>query len=153
MPAPLPGRERRLLQVSVALLALVPILAGLAGVLHGLALFDAHAALSRDGDSHVHYLSGLLLAIGLGFWSTVPHIETQGPRFRLLTALVLVGGLARLYAAALAGLPAAGMAGGLVMELAVVPMMALWRERLERMSRRAAEVSHRDRRCTIACPP
>lgn len=132
MPVPSSARERRLLQICVAVLALVPVLAGLAGVLHGLALLDARAILSRDGDSHVHYLSGLLLAIGLGFWSTVPRIETQGPRFRLLTALVVVGGLARLYAAARAGLPAAAMAGGLVMELAVTPALALWRERLER---------------------
>ena len=127
-----PARERRLLQVCVALLSLVPILAGLGGVLRGLDLFDAHAALSRSGESHVHYLSGLLLAIGLGFWSTVPRIEAQGPRFRLLAALVVVGGLARLYALALAGVPPAGMVGGLVMELAVTPALVLWRERLER---------------------
>jgi hypothetical protein len=48
---------------------------------------------------------------------------------------VLTGGLARLYAMALAGLPAAGMVGGLVMELGVTPALALWRERLERRSR------------------
>jgi hypothetical protein len=126
------GLERRLLQISVALLTVVPILTGLAGVLHGLELLDAQASLSRDGNSHVHYLSGLLLAIGLGFWSTVPRIDAQGPRFRLLTALVLVGGLARLYGVALAGLPAAAMVGGLVLELAITPALALWRERLER---------------------
>ena len=138
MPTPSSGLERRLLQFSVALLAVVPVLAGLAGVLHGLELLDAQSSLSRDGDSHVHYLSGLLLAIGLGFWSTIPRIDTQGSRFRLLTALVLVGGLARLYGVALAGLPAAAMVGGLFLELAVTPALALWRERIERGSHRAA---------------
>jgi hypothetical protein len=54
--------------------------------------------------------------------------------------LVLVGGLARLYGVALAGLPAAEMVGGLVLELAITPALALWRERLERRSRRAAPV-------------
>jgi Domain of unknown function (DUF4345) len=140
MSTPSSGRERRLLQITVALLAVVPILTGLAGVLHGLEPLDAQASLSRDGDSHVHYLSGLLLAIGLGFWSTVPRIEAQGPRFRLLTVLVLVGGFARLYGVALAGLPAAAMVGGLMLELAVTPALALWRERLERRSPRAAPV-------------
>ena len=138
MPAFPPARERRLLQLSVALLALVPVLAGLGGALHGLGPFDAHAALSRDGDSHVRYLSGLILAIGLGFWTTVPRIEAQGPRFRLLAALVVVGGLARLYAVALTGLPAAGMVGGLMLELALTPALALWRERLERRWRPGA---------------
>lgn len=132
-----PCRERRLLQVVVLGLGLVPVLAGLAGVLLGLHAFDARADLSRDAASHAHYLSGLLLAIGLGFWSTVPDIDRQGARFRLLALLVLVGGLARLYAVVTAGLPAAGMVAGLVLELGVTPVLALWRERLERRQRPA----------------
>ena len=127
--------ERRVLQLAVALLALVPILAGIAGIVWGLGVFDARAGLSRTGDSHVRYLSGLILAIGLGFLSTVPRIEAQGPRFRLLTGLVLVGGVARLYALLLYGVPALGMVGGLIMELVVTPALALWREGLERRAR------------------
>lgn len=126
--------ERRLLQLAVALLALVPILTGLAGIARGMLVFDAHAAVSRSGDSHMRYLSGLMLAVGLGFWSTVPRIETQSVRFRLLTALVITGGLARLYALVRFGLPAIGMMTGLVMELLVTPCLAIWRERVERRS-------------------
>jgi hypothetical protein len=132
------ARERCALQLTVTLLALVPILAGLMGVLCGLDLVDAHAGLSRAGDSHVRYLSGVMLAIGLGFWSTVPRIEVQGARFRVLTALVLTGGLARLYALVLFGLPAVGMVAGLVMELLVTPGLACWRESLERRTRAVA---------------
>jgi len=132
-----PGRERCALQLSVALLACVPILVGLTGILRGLDPFDAQAGLSRSGDSHVRYLSGVMLAIGLGYWSTVPRIEVQGSRFRLLTALVLTGGLARLYALVLLGLPALGMIAGLGMELLVAPGLACWRESLERRMRAA----------------
>jgi hypothetical protein len=130
--------ERRVLQASVAVFALIPILAGLAGVLCGLEAFDRAAGLSATGDSHVRYLSGLILAIGLGFWSTVPRIEAQGSRFRLLAALVIVGGAARLYALARFGPPAAGMLAGLGMELLVTPALAIWRETLERRTRPAA---------------
>jgi len=42
-----------------------------------------------------------------------------------------------------AGLPAAGMVGGLVLELAITPALALWRERLERRSRSADSVPNR----------
>lgn len=124
--------ERRLLQSSVAVLALVPVLAGAAGVVFGLGAFGVHDDLPLGGDSHVRYLSGLVLAIGLGFWSTVPGIEVQGARFRMLTGLVLIGGLARLYAVARYGVPPRPMLAALVMELAVTPGLAIWRESVGR---------------------
>lgn len=133
MPALLnPVRERRLLQSAVTVAAVLPILAGLAGVNGGLSAVDAAAPWSLNGDSHVRYLSGVIFAIGVGFLTTVPAIEACGSRFRLLTGLVVVGGLARLYALALCGLPGPAMRLGLLMELLVAPGLALWRERLER---------------------
>jgi hypothetical protein len=126
------ARERRLLQSTVTLAASVPVLVGLAGIVGGLGAVDAAAGWSLNGDSHVRYLSGLMLAVGVAFWSTVPSIEAEGSRFRLLTALVVVGGLARLYASVLAGLPGPGMRAGLGLELVAAPSLALWREGLER---------------------
>jgi hypothetical protein len=131
MPFPSPTGERRLLQSIVAVLALVPILAGGAGVVWGLGALDQHLAPSLNGDSHVRYLSGLILAIGLGYWSTVPRIGAQGDRFRLLTGLVLIGGLARLYAVARHGAPGVVILAALVMELVVTPGLAIWRERVD----------------------
>jgi hypothetical protein len=132
MPAFSPDGERRLLQIVVAVAALVPVLSGLWGVVLGLDTFGAHARLSLTGDSHVRYLSGLILAIGLAYWSTLPRIEAQGTTFRLLTALVLIGGCARLLGLLHFGAPTRGVVGALAMELLVTPSIALWRERLER---------------------
>jgi hypothetical protein len=132
MPSFSPDGERRLLQVVVAVAALVPVLSGLWGVVLGLDTFGAHARLSLTGDSHVRYLSGLILAIGLAYWSTLPRIEAQGAKFRLLTALVLIGGCARLLGMLHFGAPTRGVVGALAMELLVTPGLALWRERLER---------------------
>jgi len=123
--------ERRLLQWVVSVLALVPVLSGTAGAVWGLGYIDPHAALSLNSDSHAHYLSGLLLAIGLGFWSTVPGIEGRGDRFRLLTGVVMIGGLARLYSLSRNGTPGLAMQAALMMELVIVPGLALWRERLD----------------------
>jgi hypothetical protein len=127
--------ERRLLQGFVAAAALVPVSSGLWGVMLGLDTFGAHARLSLTGDSHVRYLSGLILAIGLAYWSAVPRIEMQGAKFRLLTSLVLIGGCARLVGFVHFGAPTRGVIGALVMELIVTPSLALWRERLERRLR------------------
>jgi len=115
---------RRSLQIAVALLALVPIGAGLAGVLLGPALVAATTSVPLD--SHFRYLSGLLLAIGLGFWSCVPKIEQNTGRFRLLTGLVFLGGLGRAVSLEIVGLPDVPMLFGLIMELGVTPALCLW---------------------------
>ena len=121
-------REKKLLQQAVGLAAIVPIAAGLYGVLFGQALTNENVSIS--GDSHFRYLSGLLLAIGLCFWSTIPGIEEKTDRFRLLTLLVVLGGLARLLGLALTGIPSLVMLGGLVMELVVTPVLCLWQTRV-----------------------
>jgi hypothetical protein len=130
--------ELRVLQAAVAVLALVPIGAGLAGAVFGIGAFGPAVSLEPDADSLGRYLSGLLLAIGLAFWATVPGIEAQGVRFRLLTLLVFTGGLARLTGVILMGLASPAMLFALVMELFITPCLAFWRERLDRLCRRAA---------------
>ena len=121
------------LQLLVALGGCVPVGAGLAGVALGPQMAAALAA-PVPLDSHFRYLSGLLLAIGLAYWATIPHIERQGATFRLLTALVFVGGLGRLVSLAAEGPPDAPMYFGLAMELGVTPALAFWQSRLARAS-------------------
>ncbi|NJR42166.1 MAG: DUF4345 domain-containing protein [Akkermansiaceae bacterium] len=121
----------RALQIAVVVLAFVPIGAGFAGAVYGIGVFEPTALLGQDAESTGRYLSGLLFAIGLAFWATVPRIEAQGVRFRLLALLVFTGGLARLAGLLLVGIPSPVMLGGLAMELLVTPGLALWRERLE----------------------
>jgi hypothetical protein len=116
------------LQVAIGVLGLVPVGAGLAGAVAGFAMLGE--ATSVSADSHFRYLSGLLLAIGLLFWSTIPQIERRAPRVRILTAIVFVGGLARLGGVIAVGPPSAPMLFGLVMELVVTPLLCLWQSRI-----------------------
>lgn len=122
------GRERKALQWVVAMGAIVPVAAGLYGVLFGPGLTGD--SISVSGDSHYRYLSGLLLAIGIGFWSVAPAIEAKSGRMRVLTALVVVGGLARLAGLFLTGLPSLPMLASLAMELVVTPIVCLWQTRV-----------------------
>lgn len=121
-------RERRLLQQSVAVIATIPVATGLYGVLFGQALTGD--AVSISAESHFRYLSGLLLGIGLCFWSTLPSIEIHTGRIRLLTLLVVIGGLSRLIGLALTGLPSLFMLGGLIVELIIAPVLCLWQTRV-----------------------
>ena len=83
-----------MLQLAVAVLSLIPIGAGTAGAAFGMRVFDHASLLGADADNLSRYLSGLLLGIGLAFVTTLPRIETEGVRFRLLTTIVFIGGIA-----------------------------------------------------------
>ena len=122
---------RRALQAVVAVLSLVPITAGAAGVALGPGFVGA-VGVPADLDSHFRYLSGIFLALGLGFLSTVPAIERRTARFRLLAALVVCGGLGRLLSLAALGAPGWPHLAGLALELVVVPLLALWQAAVAR---------------------
>ena len=123
--------ERRLLQIAVAAAGLVPVAAGALGALRPELLIAGppHAL------THGAYLSGLLLGIGLAFWSLVPAIERQGRVFALLTGLVVLGGLARALTAARLGAWNLSVELPLVMELAVTPALWLWQRRVSSLLR------------------
>ena len=119
-------RAKSMLQAAVALAATLPIAASAWDVLHGLSSADAWAV------NHERYLSGLLLAIGLGFWSTIPRIEAKSARFRLLTAIVVIGGLCRLLGVVLGDPASPAVLVALAMELGVTPTLCVLQGRLTR---------------------
>lgn len=121
--------ERRALQVLIFIGALVPVWAGAKGMISGAEAFGQGSDISLD--SHVRYLSGLLFALGISFWSLIPEIEKNAKPMRLLTSLVFVGGLARLMAVIFTGLPSLPMILAIGMELVVTPLLCLWQGRIQ----------------------
>jgi Domain of unknown function (DUF4345) len=117
--------EKRILQCVVGVACLVPLIAGATGVLRGVNWLDPRVP-DVDLDSHFRYISGIFLGVGVAFASCVPAIESKGPRLRMLAGFVVLGGLARLLSLAEVGLPGRGHQFGLVMELCVTPLLALW---------------------------
>lgn len=118
--------QRRVLQILIAVLALLPVLAGLAGAILGPAFVQVRPPVPIDLDSHFRFLSAVLFAIGIGWWSCIPTIERKAGRLRLLAALTFAGGLARLFSLISVGAPSAGHVAGLVMELGIVPALVCW---------------------------
>jgi hypothetical protein len=123
--------EKRALQIAIALAAAVPVTAGALGAFapEVLRLGGAPSALT-----HLSYLSGLLLGIGLIFWSLLPTIERQSRTVALLTGIVVLGGLARLLLAARLDAWGPSVALPLVMELVVTPALWAWQRRVARSS-------------------
>lgn len=124
--------EKCALQGVVALASLVPIIAGGYGMFLGPGMLGGHPAELASLDSHFRYLSGLLFAIGLGYASTIPRIETKNRRFGLLTGIVFVGGIGRLLSATMIGPPSTAGLGALAMELVIAPTLAGWQIRVAR---------------------
>ncbi len=116
--------SKHALQAAVTLAAALPVFASAWDVVHGLQGAGAWAT------NHERYLSGLLLAVGLGFWSTIPHIERKAARFRLLTFVVVTGGLCRLMGVVLGDPASPAVLVALVMELGVTPALCFWQSRL-----------------------
>ncbi len=123
-----PESEKRIVQVLLAIGCLVPIAAGGTAVFRGAAMLGGS---SVDLDNHFRYLSGLLLGIGLAFASTIANIETKTTTVRVLTGLVVVGGIARAIGY-IHAVPSPIMSAALVMELVLTPMLCLWQTRLAR---------------------
>lgn len=119
-------QEKRLLQAVVGIACLVPLTAGLWGVLYGPGWIGGVGVVPIDLDSHFRYVSGIFLGVGIGFFTCLRRIETCGDRFWLVGSLVVLGGLSRAYSAARLGLPSGGHIFGLVMELGVVPCLMAW---------------------------
>jgi hypothetical protein len=119
--------ERRLLQIAMILAGAVPVAGGMLGAVEGARAFGAWPGAAAD--SHMRYLSGLLLALGLVYWACVAGVERRGGVIRALTVMVVAGGLARLAGAVLVADPGS-MRWTLAMELGVAPALCLWQARL-----------------------
>lgn len=130
--------ERRLLQGVIAATCTVSLSASITSILEGPGWLMADGYVATDLDSHFRYLSGLLLAIAIGFLSCMRRIEQKGPRLRLLALIVVVGGLSRAYSIGVVGLPSFGHLGGLTIELVIVPLVTAWQWSFARRANREA---------------
>lgn len=137
-----PALERRALQAVVALACLVPLTIGGWSILRGPGFLGHPPVIPTDLDSHFRYISGIFFGVGVVFATCVPAIERKGPRFRLLGALVVAGGLSRLVSLVAVGAPSAGHVFGFAMELGAVPLLMLWQARVARRYALAGPTVH-----------
>lgn len=124
-----PRIEKRLLQAIVAAACLVPLVTGGWSILQGPGFLGHPPVIPVDLDSHFRYISGIFFAVGIAFASCISRIEIKGARFRLLGALVIMGGLSRIVSLIAVGTPSKGHLFAFAMELGVVPLLMLWQAR------------------------
>ena len=127
--------ERKLLQIAFALAGLVLIVFGLAGVFFGADFADLSGHMVMD--SYFRFLKGMLLAIGLIYWSSLADIERHGERISLVTFILVLGAVPRLIAVIGHGVPTIGIIIGLAGELVVAPVLWLWQRRIAQAAQRS----------------
>jgi hypothetical protein len=128
--------ERKLLQIAIAFAGLIGVGFGLAGVVFGVAFTDVF----DDGaiDSSVRFYKGMLLAIGLIYWSCIPEIERRGERLSLATFILVCGAASRLMAVIAHGVANLGMLLTLIAGLILVPLLLLWQRHVAQAAQRGA---------------
>lgn len=110
-----------MLPIIIRVACLVPILGGAAGVLTGAGFLDEVAGPATA--SHLRYLSGLLLGIGLVLAWCAGDLGRRGALFETLCGIVVLGGLGRLLGLAVDGAPPLPHLLALGMELGVTPLL------------------------------
>jgi Domain of unknown function (DUF4345) len=128
--------ERKLLQIAFALAGLMLVGFGLAGVFFGAVFIDLSDNVVMD--SYIRFLKGMLLAIGLVYWSSIPDIERHGEQISLVTFILILGAVPRLMVVIGHGVPTIGILISLAGELIAAPLLWLWQRHVAGVAQRSA---------------
>jgi hypothetical protein len=125
--------NKRALQITMALLGAIPVITGIL-TMFGMSdplYASAHLPSNALLDSNLRFFGGTWLGLGLAVWWLVPAIEKRGSTFRILWAMIFLGGVGRALSMIFAGLPPAPFIGFTILELVGAPLLIAWQYRIE----------------------
>jgi hypothetical protein len=126
---------RRGLQVTLGVLSAIPFMSGLAGMLVGPRTLPGDSSqLGATADSEYRFVNAFWFAAAPVIWSAIPQVDQRTGLLRRLTAVVFVGGLARLVSWRSAGRPHAVFIAAIVLELVGLPVVLAWQSRVARLA-------------------
>ena len=123
---------RRSLQVSMAVLGVIPVATGIVTMLGLGDPIYASAGLPPNAllDSNLRFFGGLWLVLGLSIYWLIPRIERQTALFRVLWLMIFAGGIGRLLSMFLLGLPPIPFIGFTALEILGAPLFIAWQSRI-----------------------
>lgn len=124
--------SKRLLQVTLAILSLLPLTFGILGILYGVERFDISQ--NPELDSQFRFLSTWYLGLTFIVWWMIPNIENHTKLFRIICTVIFVGGLSRLLAINHTGIPENRFIIVLIIEL-LFPALIIWQSTVNRTSK------------------
>ena len=130
---------RRGLQVALGVLSAIPFLSGLAGMLFGPKTLPVDKSeLNATADSEYRFVNAFWFASAPVIWSAIPRIERHTGLVRSLTAIVFVGGLARVVSWRTTGRPHPVFIAAIALEFVGVPAVMVWQSRVARLASQTA---------------
>jgi hypothetical protein len=124
---------KRALQVTIAVLSLLPLTFGALGLFMGAGMYIPLEAVTPKLDSQFRFMSAWDVGLAFVVWWFIPNIERAAGLFKVVCLAVFVGGLGRLAAWFFTGSPGAAFGVVTVVEL-LVPMLIPWQSHVARNS-------------------
>jgi len=124
---------KRTLQVTIAVLGLLPLAFGTLGLFMGVTLYMPPEAATPKLDSQFRFMSGWDVGLAFVAWWFIPNIERCAGLFKLVCLAVFLGGLGRVAAWLLTGSPGVAFGAVTAVEL-LVPVLIPWQSYVARSS-------------------
>ncbi len=124
----------RLSQV-LRVLAVIPMVAGLASVLFGSAIVREHGPSNASVESELRFYAVFYVAYGAFLWSLAPRVAERGRELRWAAAVLFCGGLARVVGVLVDGWPEADYVVLMVVELTLPGVLVAWQRKEARRPR------------------
>lgn len=143
--------QKKLFQVILSILLIVPFGFGTVGVLFGLRGFywifglSIPASLDVNLDNDFRFLAGVFLGIGfLIVRYIVKDIEKQTGLFRVIALSIFIGGVGRIISWTQLGKPNLLSLLLIASEIVIVPLLVLWQTNIARLALKIAAHNEED---------
>jgi Domain of unknown function (DUF4345) len=129
--------ELAAMQAVTAVLTVVPLIGGLAGIVGGPALVAGDPGpVAASTDSEFRFLSAVWCSVAPLIWTALPTAQYRPGVLRIVGAGIVLGGLGRLRSWRRLGRPQPMMVGAASLELVGVPALLVWHSRIVRQRHR-----------------